>query len=810
MILTLPRPQILLANTPDQVIESLVNLMPDYSAGLRLHALYVNKTESALPGNFSQMFGTGKAFRSIFFPSWQADPLLAVADETGLDGAWWSSFSVAVLCQAIAELGSSIRGQMLSADIDRDVASYNATLRSRSAHAYSTVLSRTYQPLVTLLQRVNRSTAKEQFRESLLNNVLTRQLWYQAGQWTSPDWEMFNQYAKYLALGASEAEVDALIDALTAAGLPIPAPVNKQGWRSYAEELRERPAVNVNDIRDACSVPVTEVTYSQYSRNPSGMPNGNSYEFTAKGQPGNQYRRAPGGSCFTGETRVLDADGRAVPLREVKRGDILLTRDGAAAVAYVARPLLSERALYRLTGGGPVFTDTHPFVNAAPVDPRGTTPALLSLAPDVLAWEVPTLSEDGIGALEVGSSVLTRWAGGEGGGAGAGAGAGADADAGARARARARARAGARTGTGTGAGAGAGAGAVSVPSAPAVVTVAGVEQVPATEADTYLFDVRLATGSGASQEFWVGDGETFYLVAPEYPVLDTAGAATATVVAILEGLLGSGGPDGAGWPTSIIDQIYRFGPAIFHSALIHALATTPAFDAPKPPAPLAERIDRLYQAFGSAPAETASVAATLFDGLLASVGQWMTSIVAMGWRSPAVPDGEIASVSVFDIVSTPDSPLGADDLIRMDVSLTGGPAAAKTTLWDRRGRDNTRFHRYFDQIVHMDLAGSRAHSGLTFAITLDGARIPTLFAEAPAALGAAGHALESAQLRDPSGALVGTIRFDTRRVSRSAAAAELVAGSDWNEDAAHAYANALGVAMVEPIAMGLQPAETTG
>ena len=348
-----------------------------------------------------------------------------------------------------------------------------------------------------------------------------------------------------------------------------------------------------------------------------------------------------------------------------------------------------------------------------------------------------------------------------------------------------------------------------MPGAPAVVTVAGVEQVPATEADTYLFDVRLATGSGASQEFWVGDGETFYLVAPEYPVLDTAGAATATVVAILEGLLGSGGPDGAGWPTSIIDQIYRFGPAIFHSALIHALATTPAFDAPKPPAPLAERIDRLYQAFGSAPAETASVAATLFDGLLASVGQWMTSIVAMGWRSPAVPDGEIASVSVFDIVSTPDSPLGADDLIRMDVSLTGGPAAARTTLWDRRGRDNTRFHRYFDQIVHMDLAGTRGHSGLTFAVTLDGARIPTLFAEAPAALGAAGHALESAQLRDPSGALVGTIRFDTRRVSRSAAAAELVAGSDWNEDAAHAYANALGVAMVEPIAMGLQPAETT-
>jgi hypothetical protein len=229
----------------------------------------------------------------------------------------------------------------------------------------------------------------------------------------------------------------------------------------------------------------------------------------------------------------------------------------------------------------------------------------------------------------------------------------------------------------------------------------------------------------------------------------------------------------------------------------------------KPPAPLNERIDRLYQAFGSAPAETASVAATLFDGLLASVGQWMTSIVALGWRSPAVAEGEIVSVSVFDIASTPDSPLGADDLIRMDISLSG-PDAAKATLWDRRGRDNTRFHRYFDQIVHLDVAESEARTGLSFAVTLDGAGIPTLFAEAPAALSQAAHTLESAQLRDPSGAVVGTIRFDTRRVRRSAAAEELAASSDWNEDAAHAYANALGAAMVEPIAVGLRPTEISG
>src|SRR5256885_15441634 len=116
MILAVARPQIALAGTPDPVIESLVNLMPDYSAGMRLHALYVNKVESALPGNYSQLFGTGKAFRNVFYPPWQPDPLLAFADQTGLDGSWWSDFSVAVLCQAIAELGSDIRGQMLRSE----------------------------------------------------------------------------------------------------------------------------------------------------------------------------------------------------------------------------------------------------------------------------------------------------------------------------------------------------------------------------------------------------------------------------------------------------------------------------------------------------------------------------------------------------------------------------------------------------------------------------------------------------------------------------------------------------------------------
>jgi hypothetical protein len=736
MIIPMSRPNIALAATVDPVIEDLVNLMPDYSAGRRLHSLYVNRLQSALPGNYTQLFGTGPSFRGVFFPDWQSDPLLAVADETGLNQAWWSGFAVAVLCQAIAEMGSEIRGQMLTDKISTDVRSFNNTLRASSSRAYAKVLATAYTPLATLLQQVERNTAMARFHDSLLSNVISRQLWYQAGMWTSPDWEMFNQYAKYIALGASDAQVDTLIGELVAAGLPVPASVSQQGWRTYAEALRDKPTINVDDIRGACAKPISTSTFPPTFSASGGvaMPNGNCYEFTASSQPGSPYRRPPSGSCFTGHTEVLDGTGSAVPLRQIKRGDTVLTRDGTATVAYVATPLHADRPLYRLTGGGPVFTGTHPFLNA---DPGDAEPRLLAVEPGLLAWSVPTLSENGIGVLEAGSLVFSR-------------------------------------------------GQV----APVPTTVAGVQQVNKDCGD-YLYDLRLA---GPRQEFWAGDGKRFHLVAPEYPVLDEAGPASVAVVAVMEGLLGTCTP---AWPADIVDTVNEFGPGIFHAALAQALATTPSFGAPSPSGSAHDRIDYLYRELGDATTETSSVVASLFDGLLTSVGQWLGSVVALGWRTSLLPGGDVLAITVFDIALTPNSPIQADATIRLDVGVSGRHATDSGLMWNRRGRDNTRFHHYFDQILHLDM--TKDPVDLSFTVTTDGAAVPALFAEAPGAVNAVGETLQSTQLRDASGSVVGTIRFDTRRLGHEAAAQELVHSGLWTDDKAHAYANALGGAMVEPI-----------
>lgn len=750
MLISITRPPVPLVDVDDPAIEALVNLMPDYSAGRRLHALYVNHLQEALPGNYSQLFGTGPAFRTVFFPSWTADPLRGLIADTGLDGGWWSGFSVAVLCQAIAEMGSSIRGQMVVAGIDAAVASHNTTLRTRSAVVYAKVLAGTYPPLVELLARVDPATAKQQFHDALLSNVINRQLWYQAGMWTSPEWEMFNQYAKYLALGATDAEVDTLIGELVAAGLPVPSEVGAGAWRTYAEELRDKPDVDVADIRATTSGPITESTLlPSYGGYPSWMPNGNCYEFTANSQPGTTYRQLPGGCCFRGDTQVLDRSGVPVALRDLQRGDELLTRDGVATVAYVARPLRAGRSLHAMVGGGPVFTATHPIVNAAGVDPDDRPPAMLALDPARLAWAVPTLGEDGIGPLEVGSTVWSRAAGRD--------------------------------------------------ASPERVDVTGLRAVPPHPGDETLFDVRFEPGRGARHEFWAGQDSTFLLVAPEYPILDQAGPAAIAVVAIMEGLLGSGGPNGSGWPRWIVDTLDDVGVGIFVGTLQQALAATPSFGAPEPEVGLHERIDRLYGELAAAGDEAAAVAASLFDGLLGSLGQWLAALVAMGWRDSLVLGGDVLAITVFDLELTPANPLPRGGPIELDLAVTGNATTEDVRLWARGGRGATRFHHDVDQLVHVDLSGEQRPTELSFTVRRAGTDLASLVATAPGTTVDAAHRLQSAVLTDAAGRTVGSIRFDLRRLGRDAASGELGRSGRWTQDAAEAYANALGEAMVRPI-----------
>lgn len=429
----------------------------------------------------------------------------------------------------------------------------------------------------------------------------------------------------------------------------------------------------------------------------------------------------------------------------MRPGDTILTRDGTGKAGYIGMPLRNRRALYVINDGGPVFTATHPFLNDA--EPGPGVPTLLAVDPGLLASSVPTLSEDGIGQLEQGSQLLSRGPGSS--------------------------------------------------VAPVEVTVKRLSEVDGPE-DDYLYDLHLDPGAGGRQEFWAGTGETFYLVSPEYPVIAQAGPAAVTIVALMEGLLGSGGPDGQGWHPWVIDAVNQYGAGVFQSALTEALAITPSFGAPPPPDSLDTRISRLYAGLADAPPELGAVVASLFDGLLAALGQWLSAAVALGWRTFTELGGNVLAITVFDLALTPGNPVPADATVRLNITVNGRATSESTGMWDLRGRPNTRFHRIFDQLVHVDLKADDRLSELEFAATIHGSLIPALFAQAPTDLSDSAHTFQSAVLRDASGVAVGEIRFDARRLGLASASQELARSGLWTDDTAVAYANALGNSMVGP------------
>jgi hypothetical protein len=278
-------------------------------------------------------------------------------------------------------------------------------------------------------------------------------------------------------------------------------------------------------------------------------------------------------------------------------------------------------------------------------------------------------------------------------------------------------------------------------------------------------------------------------------------------VALMEGLLASGGPAGEGWPSWITGAVDQFGAGVFHGALTEALAATPSFGAPPPPESLDTRIDRLYAGLSSASPETGAVVASLFDGLLAALGQWLSSLVSLGWRTSTELGGDVFAVTVFDLALSPGNPLPADATIQLDITVSGPNAAESTSMWDLCGRPNTRFHRAFDQLVHVDLNAEDRAADLAFAVTIHGSSIPSLYAQVPDAFTEPAHALRSAVLRDAPGTAVGEIRFDARRLGRAAASAELASSGLWTDQAAVAYANALGAAMAGPALSKLRALE---
>ena len=86
--------------------------------------------------------------------------------------------------------------------------------------------------------------------------------------------------------------------------------------------------------------------------------------------------KPPSTSCFTGETKILMADGSNRRIDEIDAGDIVAGPRGKfSKVVGVERPLLGDRLLYGLNGSRPFVTSEHPFMTSdgwKSIDPTAT------------------------------------------------------------------------------------------------------------------------------------------------------------------------------------------------------------------------------------------------------------------------------------------------------------------------------------------------------------------------------------------------------------------------------------------------------
>ena len=362
----------------------------------------VSKLKGATPGRHSEAFymPSGKLFKTIFFPnhspaSYEGD----VVGVTSLDDNWWSNFSIAVLCQSMYYQTSDLRPQLLIDNIKTAVDTFNGALRDKAVQWYTHVLRKDYVKYTGDFQEAKNIYISQICTSSWVTYKMKQ---YNDGTWLNPSWEEFHHWVKLSALGASDAEINKVINDLKALGLRIFSDVDIGTWCTYLVWYNPS-ALDHGDVdSDARQGELEEVYMPSMQGMGSYMKEENSFEFTANSQPGSQYRSVPSSSCFIAGTKVLMADGVLTEIQHIMMGDMVASPRGPRKVMFTSSPMRNGRTLFSINNHHDFwFTATHPFINAHCSSSK--QPYYLAKSPLQLAHAVPTLSGKGIGHLGVGS-----------------------------------------------------------------------------------------------------------------------------------------------------------------------------------------------------------------------------------------------------------------------------------------------------------------------------------------------------------------------------------------------------------------------
>ncbi|EKF9638136.1 hypothetical protein O1C50_002361 [Vibrio cholerae] len=241
----------LLEFSQNSIILELLNLQPNLWTGNRVAELYLNKIQGLLPGSYKAPHRKKASYRSAFYSNWsQEDETSTIEKDTNTSSSWWTDFSVALLCQSIDNQNKTVSKRLGSSKINNKVDSCNNHLKGNSFLYYSRIL-KTFPPITSLLEQLKEdkvNNSKDLFYQAMISNVSVWKIWYSQGLWPNREWELYNNYSKYMALGATPKEVDELIYALQQEELPIPERIEIKNWRNYTEMFAEHPKLDHNEI----------------------------------------------------------------------------------------------------------------------------------------------------------------------------------------------------------------------------------------------------------------------------------------------------------------------------------------------------------------------------------------------------------------------------------------------------------------------------------------------------------------------------------------------------------------------------------
>jgi hypothetical protein len=747
----------------------------------------VGRVKGATPGRATTPYSkNGPLFRDLFCPNYRAAPFEGAVDSvTGLGNAFWQDLAVSIMCEAMWNVTSRLRPQILIGNAQSDINNRNSQIFHTGSNWYAYVLPLDPGAVKTAFDQIpaaSRNVAQAIYIDALKSPewITAKRAAFVSGQWTDRSWELFHHWVKLQCLGASKATIDSVIDNVIGQQLPVPTDVDARNWQSYRAWAPDN--LSWKDVQgDASAGMLREVCYVYIGNDfPSCMQESYSFEFTANSQPGNKYRQPPNSSCFGAGAMVVMADRSRKPIAQVRTGDHVLTPSGKGKVLLVSAPLRASRPLYSFAGFGFQFTNTQPFVTYQSLY-VSTAPRLACIAPLRLIDAVPTLSLDGVVGLAP--------------------------------------PAGTQLGK---------LGPVSLEP----FTVPPIaEHAPSAESDRVYELIVHAEGYGIC-DYFVGDAGIALLVSPEIPSYRAYPEATEAILLTLEGCAESVLAAIAQAPDADVSDVLQVGMASVAGLLLpnvlRLIAAAPDPDGaggdPQPEPRSTGHLARLEQKVqgliarldGAAPSDPATInrLSSLYATLIEAFGIQYAGALDLGWRIFRYVEprfGTVLSVSAYSVELDGSIVLPAGTPISLEIALGYADQEFVRRL-PASPPPKSGYYYGFQDVAYFDVWRDGAQTPLGWTVRFTVFRDDTgetlgitASADLPAEL-EGGFRMAGALVLDPTGRQSGRINYDLRVADEATYDLEQVARHRWTPAKRLELAQALGAAGGKYIAKRFPPA----